>query len=151
MRSRQLKETRRSLTDLVLTPLDLAQQVYDKFEEPPDGIKLWNFACCDNNLQSSWDAAMCACCFMSWHVECVDDCAGGPHLGPKQCNFLKRKRKASDKRLLPHLRVDVPALQVDATQGASVGQAAGGEGQGGGEEEEGLLDLPLQGLQFRPR
>ena len=38
MRSRQLKETRRS--PAVLTPLDLAQGVYDNFEEPPVGIKL---------------------------------------------------------------------------------------------------------------
>ena len=80
----------------VLNPLDLAQGVYDNFEEPPAGIKMWHFACCDDNLQSSWGAAMCACCFMSWHVECVDDCSGGPFLGPKQCNFLKKKRKATD-------------------------------------------------------
>ena len=83
--------------DAVLNPLELAQGVYDNFEEPPAGTKMWHFACCDDNLQSSWGAAMCACCFMSWHVECVDDCSGGPFLGPKQCNFLKKKkRKASD-------------------------------------------------------
>ena len=34
----------------VLTPLDLAQGVYDNFEEPPAGIKMWHFACCDDNL-----------------------------------------------------------------------------------------------------